>query len=89
MSRRMRIKIIDEIEFCCKKMKDYYESHNIKFDSADCKMSYEGKMIDVCPFCNTDMEIEVSKSHWGGNDNQARHLAGKDTAGLEDRRCAE
>ena len=67
MSRRMRIKIIDEIEFCCKEMKDYYDSHDdIEFDSADCKMSYKGKMIDVCPFCNTDMEIDVSIAHWGG-----------------------
>lgn len=60
----MRIKIIDEVEFCCKEMRGYYESHNIKFDSTDCKMSYRGEMIDVCPFCNTNMEIDVSVSHW-------------------------
>ena len=67
----MRIKIIDEVEFCCKEMRDYYEQDghtNIKFDSVDCKMSYKGKMIDVCPFCNTDMEIDVSVSHWGGEE---------------------
>jgi hypothetical protein len=65
----MRIKIIDEVQFCCKKMRDYYEQdghNNIKFDSVDCKMSYKGKMIDVCPFCNTDIEIDVSVSHRGG-----------------------
>lgn len=63
----MRIKIIDEVEFCCKEMREYYESHNyIKFDSVDCKMSYEGKMINKCPFCKTFMEIDVSVSHWGG-----------------------
>ena len=67
MEKRMRIKFIDEVEFCCKKMKDYYESHNdIHFNSSDCTMSYEGEMIDVCPFCNTDMEIDVSVCHWGG-----------------------
>ena len=63
----MRIKIIDEVQFCCKEMRRYYESHDdIEFDSDDCLMSYEGKMIDVCPFCNTDMEIDVSVAHWGG-----------------------
>ena len=66
MSKRMRIKIIDEIEFCCSKMKEYYESHNIHFEAADCKMSFGDKMIDQCPFCYTDMEIDVSVSHWGG-----------------------
>jgi len=64
----MRIKIIDEVEFCCKQMKDYYESHdNIRFDSIRHKMSYKRKYIDICPFCNVDIEMDISKSHWGGD----------------------
>ena len=55
----MRIKIIDEVEFCCEKMRKYYESHNVKFDTKDeapiyfYKMIYKGKPIDVCPFCKS------------------------------------
>jgi hypothetical protein len=66
MTRRMKIRIIDEVQFCCKKMKEYYDSHNIQFNTSACKMSYEDRMIDRCPFCKTDMEIDVSVSHWGG-----------------------
>jgi len=72
----MRIKIIDEVRFCCKKMEDYYESHdNIQFDSTekvpaacyiDYKMTYEGKLINECPFCKAHIETEISKSHWLG-----------------------
>ena len=67
MEKRMRIKIIDEVQFCCEEMKEYYGSHTIEFDSRACKMSYGDRMIDQCPFCETDMEIDVSVSHWGGN----------------------
>ena len=74
MDKRMRIKIIDEVKFCCKKMKDYYESHDdIKFDTKDkvpmyfYKMVYEGKMINKCPFCKAYIEVDISKSHWGGD----------------------
>ena len=74
MTENMRIKIIDEVRFCCKKMEDYYESHDdIKFDSTeevppylDYKMTYEGKLINECPFCKAYIEIEISKSHWKG-----------------------
>jgi biotin synthase-related radical SAM superfamily protein len=64
MTKRMRIKIIDEVQFCCKKMREYYESHkDIKFDTVNYLMYYEGSYIDECPFCGTDMEIDVSTSH--------------------------
>ena len=67
MTKRMRIKIIDEVEFCCKRMKKFYESHSdIKFDSFDNMMLHEGKTITNCPFCNTNIEVDVSVSHWGG-----------------------
>ena len=76
MADNMRIKIIDEVRFCCKEMEDYYESHDdIKFDSRDkvpaaayinYKMTYEGKLINKCPFCKAHIEIEISKSHWRG-----------------------
>jgi len=72
MKRRMRIKIIDEVQYCCKKMRDYYESHNVKFDTKDevpmyfYKMVYKGKMIDHCPFCGTYIETQIDKTHWGG-----------------------
>ena len=66
MGKRMRIKLIDEVQFCCKEMREYYEGHNIEFDTSNCKMSYGDRMIDECPFCYADMEINVSTSHWGG-----------------------
>jgi len=74
MKDNMRIKIIDEVRFCCKKMEDYYESHSdIKFDSTEevppylnYKMSYEGKWINKCPFCKAHIEMDISKSHWLG-----------------------
>ena len=72
MGKRMRIKIIDEVRFCCEKMRKYYESHNIEFDTKDkapiyfYKMIYKGKPIDVCPFCKTYIETDISKSHYGG-----------------------
>ena len=57
-------------------MEDYYESHdNIQFDSTekvpaacyiDYKMTYEGKLINECPFCKAHIETEISKSHWLG-----------------------
>ena len=73
MEKRMRIKIVDEIEFCCKKMRKYYESHeNIRFDSINHKMSYGRNYIDVCPFCGMDIEIDVSKSHWGGERKKSK-----------------
>jgi len=62
----MRVKIIDEVEFCCKKMKEYYDTHNIQFNSGDCKMSFGDRMIDECPFCEKLIEIDVSVSHRGG-----------------------
>ena len=65
LRKKMRVKFVDEVQFCCKKMQKHYESHNdIKLDSLDCTMEYEGKMIDVCPFCKADIEIDVSVSHW-------------------------
>lgn len=65
----MRIKIIDEVEFCCKKMRNFYEQdghNNIKFDSVDSVMIHNGKAITNCPFCETDIDVDVSVSHYGG-----------------------
>ena len=68
MKPRMRVKIIDEVQFCCKPMKKFYESHDdIKFDSIDSVMLHEGKAITECPFCHTNIEVDVSVSHWGGD----------------------
>lgn len=66
MTKRMKIRIIDEVEFCCEKMRKYYESHNIKFDSIDSVMIYNKKAITNCPFCETFIEVDVSVAHWGG-----------------------
>jgi len=67
MHKRMRIKYVDEVEFCCKKMKEYYESHDdIKLDGEHGAMTYKGQMIDECPFCGTGIEIDISICHWGG-----------------------
>jgi len=67
LSKRMRIKFIDEVQFCCKEMKEYYESHDdIKLDGDRGRIIVEGKSLGECPFCNTDIEIDVSVAHWGG-----------------------
>jgi len=67
MHKRMRIKYVDEVEFCCRKMKEYYESHkDIKLDGEHGAMTYEGQMIDECPFCGMSIEIDISICHWGG-----------------------
>ena len=68
----MRIKYIDEVEFCCKKMRKYYESHDVKLVSEDkvpmyfYKMLYKGKTIDECPFCEAEIEVQKDVTHWGG-----------------------
>ena len=67
MEKRMRIKYIDEIEYCCKKMKKYYESHDdIKLDSLGDYIIVDGKSINECPFCHTGIEVETSVCHYGG-----------------------
>ena len=39
----MRIKYVDEVEFCCNKMKKYYEDHkDIKLGGDHGAMTYEG-----------------------------------------------
>ena len=69
MKPKMRVKIVDEVQFCCKKMRDFYEQDghsNIKFDSIDCVMIYKGRAITNCEFCGANIEIDVSVSHYGG-----------------------
>lgn len=69
ISKRMSIKYIDEVRFCCKKMREYYESHeDIKLDGDSGTMTYENEIIDECPFCGTTIEVEVSLCHWGGEE---------------------
>ena len=60
----MSIKYIDEIQYCCKEMKDYYETINFRIDGD--YIVHKGKKIDECPFCGTFIEIDVSVVHWGG-----------------------
>lgn len=64
---RFRIKYIDEIEYCCKKMREYYESHTgTTFNYDNDSINIDGKEITECPFCHTFLEVDVSVVHYGG-----------------------
>ena len=65
MSDRMRIKYINEVEYCCNKMKEFYESHDdIQLDDG-VGIVVDGKPMDECPFCHTDIEVETSVAYYG------------------------
>lgn len=67
MKPKMRVKYIDEVEFCCKKMRVLYSNtKDIKLDGERNRIIVKGKPMTQCPFCKTDMEIDVSVSHYGG-----------------------
>ncbi len=71
LKKKLKIKYIDEVNYCCEEMKQYYESHNIKFVTKDehphyfYKMLYEGKTIEECPFCGAEVRVERAVTHWG------------------------
>jgi len=70
----MRIKLIDEVQYCCKKMRKYYEKNyaDMEFRTKDkvpyffYKLTHKGKVMEKCPFCGAHIDVQVSKSRWGG-----------------------
>ena len=67
MGKRMRVKYIDEVEFCCKRMRVLYSNtKDIKLESDRDMIIVEGKPMSKCPFCETEIEVDVSISYYGG-----------------------
>jgi len=67
MGKRMRVKYIDEVEFCCKPMRVLYtNTKDIKLEGERDMIIVEGKPMSQCPFCKTEIEVDVAISHYGG-----------------------
>lgn len=67
MRKRMRIKYVDEVEFCCKEMRVLYSTtEDIKLEGDKDTIIVKGKPMSKCPFCYTEIEVDVSISHYGG-----------------------